>query len=221
VARQDWTLKAGTGIGTVTVNGAVTNLGDGIGPALTIENGVTGRVTFNSTLDGNSGIQAPHTGVRATFTTRVTLGDGDTGTSLPGSITLSRVDWTSYDGISIATMVLAGAGMVSLDSRGSNIAVTALQGDMNLTLKAGIGSGTTTFTNSISAISADLTRPFLTVESGVTGLVSFQGSVSGTLSSVSTAAGTALRFNNDVSLLSGSASLLGSVLLNGSTFTSR
>ncbi|MFM7072990.1 MAG: autotransporter-associated beta strand repeat-containing protein [Planctomycetota bacterium] len=217
---QDLTLKAGVSFGTVTVNGPVTNLGDGAGPSLFIESGVTGRATFNSTFDGNSGIQAPHTNMKVTFTTRVTLGNGDTATSLPGDVTLNRVDWSSYDGISITNLTLSGAGMVSLNSQGSNIAVSTLAGDMNLTLKAGIGAGTTTITNNILATSADTTQPFLTVESGVTGLVYFPGSLSGSLSGISTAAGTSLRFDNNVSLSSGSVSILGSVLLDGLTWTS-
>ncbi|MEY4179831.1 MAG: hypothetical protein RLY70_3405 [Planctomycetota bacterium] len=217
---QDLTLKAGIGLALVNVNGPVTNLGDGAGPALFIENGVTGRVSFNSTFDGNSGIQAPHTGVKATFTTRVTLGNGDTGTSLPGDIILNRVDWSSHDGITIATMDLAGAGMVSLDSNGGNIAVTTLKGDMNLTLKAGIGAGTTTIVNNISTPSGDMALPFLTVEAGVTGQVHFQGTIIGTLSGINAAAGTSLRFDGNVSLAAGPVSMLGAVRFDGLTFSS-
>jgi hypothetical protein len=141
-------LAGSIGAGTVTFVGNVTNLGTGTGAALTVGLGVTGVVRFQGTVGGNSGISAP-VGTSLRFDDSVTLGDGDTGTSLAGNVQLDGLTWSSYDGITFGAVTLSG-GVVSLNSNGGNISLGSVTGTQNLTLDSGT-SGTITVSGNVGA----------------------------------------------------------------------
>ncbi|MFM8478283.1 MAG: beta strand repeat-containing protein, partial [Planctomycetaceae bacterium] len=105
---QNLVLAAGIGSGTTTFTGAVSNLGTVAGPALTVQNGVTGLVYFQSSLSGNSGLQATGSGSNLRFDGDVTLGDGGSGTNLAGNVRLDGLTWSGYDGLSFGTVTLSG-----------------------------------------------------------------------------------------------------------------
>jgi hypothetical protein len=146
---RDLALLAGIAAGTTTFTGAVTALGDGVGPALAIASGVTGLVRFQSTVAGQSGLVASASSSNLRFDMDVTLGDGDTGTSLPGTVMLDGLVWSGFDGLTLGATTTGAttttAAPVTLNSNGGNIVLASLTGNkQNLTLAAGIGAGTFT-----------------------------------------------------------------------------
>jgi len=145
---QNLTLAAGIGGGATTVTGAVTNLGTGTGAALTIENGVTGLVYFQNTVGANSGLVAQTTTSNVRFDGDVTLGDGDTGTSLPGAVQLDGLTFSGFDGLTLGTVTLSTAG-VTLASNGGNALLGPVNGAQILTVAS--GAGTTTFSAPVGA----------------------------------------------------------------------
>ena len=148
---QDLTIAAGTAAGTTTVTGNVTALGDGTGAALTVNNSATGLVDFQGTFAGNSGLSAgAATSVK--FGQDVTLGDGNTATSLAGAVTLDGLNWSGFDGLTIGALTLSTAA-VDLNSNGGNVAITSIAGgSQNLSLNAGVAAGTTTVTGNVTAL---------------------------------------------------------------------
>jgi len=213
---QNLTLAAGIGAGTTTVAGPVSDLGSGAGPALTVASGVTGLVWFQGPLGGNAGLVALADSSRLRFDGDVTLGNGDTATSLPGSVQLDGLNFSGFGGLTLGATTLSG-GPVALDSNGGNLRLAALAGGaQNLTLTAGIAGGTTTVTGNVGDLGTG-TGAALTVGDGVTGLVWFQGSLGGNAGLVALADTSHLRFDGDVTLADGDTgtSLPGGVQLDG------
>ena len=136
---QNLTLAAGIGAGTVTATGAVAGLGNGVGAALTVANGVTGLVWFKDPWGGNSGLMAA-AGTSLRFDHDVTLADGDTATNLAGNVTLDGLNWSSYDGITFGPVTLSAAA-VSLDSHNGRVGLgpVTVTGTRALSLTAGSG----------------------------------------------------------------------------------
>jgi len=217
---QNLTLAAGVGAGTTTVAGPVSDLGSGTGAALTVANGVTGLVWFQGPLGGNAGLVALADSSSLRFDGDVTLGNGNTATSLLGTVQLDGLNFSGFDGLSFGATRLSG-GPVTLNSNGGNSALASLiGGGQNLTLAAGIGAGTTTVTGPVSDLGSGA-GPALTVASGVTGLVWFQGPLGGNAGLVALADSSRLRFDGDVTLGNGdtATSLPGSVQLDGLNFS--
>ena len=216
---HDLTIAAGTAAGTTTVSGAVSNLGDGTGAALIVDNAVTGLVDFQSTFGGNDGITAgANTSLK--FADNVTLADGSTASNMAGAVEFAGLDWSNFDNLTIGALTLSG-GPVSLDSNAGAIAVTTITGAQDLTLAAGIAAGTTTVTGAVTNL-GDGTGAALIVDNAVTGLVRFQGTVGANsgLNAVDTSGH--VRFDDDVTLAAGdtATTLNGDVTLDGLTFTS-
>jgi hypothetical protein len=58
-------------------------------------------VRFQSTVAGQSGVVAAASSSNVRFDMDVTLGDGDTGTNLPGSVMLDGLVWSGFDGLTL------------------------------------------------------------------------------------------------------------------------
>ncbi|HUT32660.1 MAG TPA: hypothetical protein VNE39_04195, partial [Planctomycetota bacterium] len=123
-----------------------------------------------------------------------------------------------YDDLTFLSLTTAG-GSVTLNSNNSNIELGGINGTENLVLDAGIAGGTTTVTGNVVGLGTG-TGAALTVQAGVTGLVRFQGPVAAS-SGFSAAAGTSLRFDQDVTLADGTAAtnLAGNVQFDGLIFS--
>ncbi|MFM8478313.1 MAG: hypothetical protein ACKOEO_21210, partial [Planctomycetaceae bacterium] len=107
-------------------------------------------VHFQSTFGGNSGIQAAADS-NLRFDGDVTLGDGNTGSLLPGIVQLDGLTFSGFDEITFGTTTLSGAA-VSVNSNNSPIAFTGtVNGAQNLSLTA--GSGNIDFDAAIGALS--------------------------------------------------------------------
>ena len=121
-----------------------------------------------------------------------------------GTVTFDGLNWSSFDGLTVTGAATLSGAAVSLDSNGGNIlfSSTLAGGSQDLTIAAGTGAGTTTFTGNVSAL-GDGTGAALTVASGVTGLVSFQGTVGANSGLVSNDNSGATRFDQDVTLANG------------------
>lgn len=212
---QNLTLASGVGIGTTTVTGAVSNLGSGVGAALSVSNGVTGLVRFQGTVTANSGLVAGAT-TSLRFDDQVTLGNGDTPTNLAGAVQLDGLTFSGFDGIAMNSVTLSGAAAV-LNSNGGNIQLATVTGSQNLSLAAGVGSGSTTVTGPVTNLGSGTGAAF-SVAPGVGGQVWFQNTV-GANSGVVAASGTDLRFDGNVTLGNGdTGSTLGGILrLDGLT----
>ena len=171
-------------------------------------------MTFRRTFAGNSGLSAgAATSVK--FGQNVTLGNGNTATSLAGAVTLDGLTWSGYDGLTIGALTLSTAA-VDLNSNGGNIAITSIAGgSQDLTIAAGTAAGTTTVTGNVTAL-GDGTGAALTVHNSATGLVDFQGTFAGN-SGLSAGAATSVKFGQDVTLGDGNTatSLAGAVTLDG------
>ena len=81
------------------VVGSTTDVGDGTEHPIAITS--TGITSFESTVDGASGITQAGAAGALTFKDNVTLADGDTATSLAGAVTLDGLNWSGYDGLTI------------------------------------------------------------------------------------------------------------------------
>jgi filamentous hemagglutinin family protein len=142
---NDLTVNAGSGLTTFTgAVGGVSALGDGTGAALILQG--SGASTFSSTLQTLSGITAAGP---VTFTSNVTLGNGNTGSVFSGLVTSGGASGNSisgYDGISFGGGLALTGGAVSVASNGSTLALGgAVSGTQSLTLNAlAGGAGTVT-----------------------------------------------------------------------------
>ncbi|MBF0186055.1 MAG: hypothetical protein HQM06_16925, partial [Magnetococcales bacterium] len=117
-----------------------------------------------------------------------------------------------------APLILTNA--VILNSGGGNITIASLYGEgKNLTLAAGIGSGTTTVTGNVTNLGSGVGAALI-VSNGVTGVVDFQGSFAGN-SGIVTSAGTNLKFGSVVTLGNGdtASNMAGAVELAGTTWS--
>lgn len=208
-------IAAGTGAGTTTFIGPVSNLGTGTGAALSVAS--TGLVRFQNTLTGNSGLTGGATS-NFHFDENVTLGNGDTATNLAGNIQLDGLAYLGFDGITMNAVTVSSSA-VSLNSNGSSVQLGTVTGAQNLVLSPGIAAGTTTVTGLVSNLGSGIGAA-LTVSSGVTGLVQFLGKVNAN-SGVVTSFGSSVQFDDDVTLGNGdtSSSFVGSLQLDGLVFS--
>jgi fibronectin-binding autotransporter adhesin len=108
---KNLSIGASTAGGTTTFTNTVTALGSGTGAALNVASGVTGLVRFQNTLAGNSGITALGTTSNLRFDGNVTLGNGDTGTTLAGTTILDGLTFTGNDGITMNVVNLSTAAV--------------------------------------------------------------------------------------------------------------
>jgi filamentous hemagglutinin family protein len=218
----DLILAAGIGAGTTTFLGEVSDLGSGAGAALLIEEGVTGLVTFGGDFSANSGIVAEKNTSKVLFDGAVALSDGDTGTSLPGTVTFgpNSGEFGCFDGLTLNTVVLqAGAAAVRFGSNGSDIQIDTLTGG-GRDLAFASGTDSVTIEENVANL-GDGVGPALQIEGGV-GLVRFMGTL-GANSGLTASDGTSLRFDGDVTISGGdtSTALLGNVQLDGLTLSSQ
>jgi hypothetical protein len=113
-------------------------------------------------------------------------------------------------------------GPFTFNTGGGNLSIAGnfAAGGRNVILASGIGAGTTTIGGNVTALGSG-TGAALTVQSGVTGLVYLQGTVAGT-SGITAAAGSSLRFDDNVTLAAGNTgtTLQGLVQLDGLTWSS-
>lgn len=135
-------LSFNIGTGTLTFNGAVGNLtaiGDGIGLAFG-KSGGGGLTWFKGGLTTSSGISI--TGP-SQFDAAVTLGNGDTGTSIGSSTTLSGINFSGFDGITFSGPVNLTAFGSTINGNGGNVTFSStINGAQTLTVNT---TGTTTF----------------------------------------------------------------------------
>jgi autotransporter-associated beta strand protein len=230
---QNLVLASGIGSGTTTFMGSVSNLGSGSGPALTVQNGVTGLVRFQSSVTANSGFVANSSTSNIRFDGDVTLGDGNTGTTLAGNVQLDGLAWSSFDGVSLGTVTLSGAA-VSLNS---NSFATAFNGPVNggqdLTLTAGTGNidfnaavGSSTRLGALTIVSAArVTIDALLQATSITqlagsGTTTFTGAVNTNAAAGVAVTGTNLALNGGLTTTGGgglTANLSGTAAVAGST----
>ncbi|NQT85274.1 hypothetical protein HQ560_00830, partial [bacterium] len=123
---------------TTTVAGGIVNVGDGAGPAIDV---LSGNADFQGAITGNSGIAA-QPGTVVDFANDVTLGNGDTGTTLPGTVNFggtgtAPLDFEGFDGLAFGTLNFTTQS-ARLDSNAGDIGVTTLNpNSRDLTLASG------------------------------------------------------------------------------------
>ncbi|CAN0503643.1 unnamed protein product, partial [Phaeothamnion confervicola] len=146
---QDLTIAAGTGAGTTTFTGAVSGLGDGAGAAFTAAS--TGLVRFMDTVGAASGLVSTSGSGATRFDGDVTLTDGDTASSFAGTAQFDGLTWSGFDGLTVTGAGTLSTAAVTLNSNGGNIlfSSTLAGGGQDLTIAAGTGAGTTTFTGAV------------------------------------------------------------------------
>jgi hypothetical protein len=138
--------------------GAITPLGSGTGAAIVLQG--LGATTFNDTVQARSGITAAGP---VTFTSDVTLTNGDTGSTFAGLVTTGGGSGNSisgFNGIAFDAGLALTGGPVSINSNGSTLSFGgAVTGAENLTLNAlAGGAGTVTgldqigFTSNLTAL---------------------------------------------------------------------
>ncbi|MFN5537036.1 MAG: beta strand repeat-containing protein, partial [Planctomyces sp.] len=226
------TLASGIGAGTTTIGGNVSGLGTGTGTALTVQSGVTGLVRFLGSVAGASGLSAP-AGSSLRFDGNVTLGAGNTGSTLAGNVWLDGLTWTSHQGLSLCNVTLSGAA-VSLNSNNSPITLTGtVNGAQDLTLTAGTGNidfdaavGSGTRLGALSIVSAasvtfdeQLHAASVTQQAG-TGTTTFVGAVSTNAAPGLAITTTGLLLNSGLTTTNGgnlTASLSGNAVIAAST----
>jgi len=216
------TLEENIAAGTTTFTGDVSNLGSGVGAALTIEENVTGLVHFQGELGANSGISAVGENVAIQVDDTVALGDGNTATVINGELTIGAncTSLSSYDGLTVDELtVTAGANSFTLASNNGNATFESAIDFNGRDVTINSTTGTTTFQGAVSDV-GDGTGASLTVGGGATGLITFESTL-GLNSGVSTANGTSTLFQDDVTISGGDTAsfVLGSVGLYGMTFT--
>lgn len=185
---QDLILNSGTAATTIT--GAVTNLGDGTGAALTVNS--TGTTTFSSTIGAANGFTSVDAST-VTFSDDVTITGAGTATTLNGDVNLAGLTFTSAGVIELgnaaADTVTLSAGDVSIVTTGAGdnlIVDAAVTGprdltldvagttDFNSTLAVGDGTGASLIVNSDGATDFNDT---VTLNDGITatahGLITF------------------------------------------------
>jgi hypothetical protein len=184
---RDLTLAAGTGV--ISFNGAVggiTPLGDGTGAALSITSGAT---TFNSTLATASGISID---ANVVFKDNVTLGAGDTASSLNANTTFNRgggltltagrqttfgdagTDQVTLSQATTITTAAANAGQVFNAKVDGASSLSVAAGSGNVTFSGAVGSFTPLTNLTISGGGISLAS-IVVVGSGVTGNVDIKG----------------------------------------------
>ncbi|MCY2996416.1 MAG: autotransporter-associated beta strand repeat-containing protein, partial [Planctomycetota bacterium] len=191
---------------------------------LTLSAGAAQNITLNNAANDFSTV-AITGGRNATLVDQNALTLGNVATSGSLAVTATAI---SLNGGSVTTVgnqtytgpVTLGAA-TTLNSGGGNIQLTSsLSGAQNLTLAAGIGSGTVTATGAVTGLGTGVGAA-LTVADGVTGLVWFKGTWGGNSGLVATA-GTNVRFDQDVTLADGdtATNLAGNVALEGLNWSS-
>jgi len=217
---QNLVLDKEIAAGLTSVTGNVTNLGSGTGAAITVQSGVTGTVEFLGTVTAKSGIQAPGADSVMKFDQNVTLANGDTGTNLAGSVTMSPITFSGFDGLTYGSLVLTGSGATTLNSNGGNISIATITGANNLILAAGIGAGQTTITGDITNLGTG-TGAALNVQSGVTGKVEFKGTVAANSGLLASGVDSTVVFDHDVTLTGGDTGTIlnGAVTMSPITFS--
>jgi len=186
---QNLTVNSGTA--DTNFNAAVGSLqavGSGTGAAITINTATGGTTNFNSTVQANSGIDAAD-GSNVVFNGNVTLGNGDTGTTLSGDVTLNGVTFSGHDGIAFGDalsdqLTLAGVA-VNVNSNNSDLNFNGLV-DGNTTLTTNSGSGNTRFWNDVGS-----TVPLASLIVAGAAAAQFDGNVT-TVGNQSVTAGTIL-----------------------------
>ena len=147
---KNLSIGATTGSGTTTFGNTVTALGTGTGAALSVASGVTGLVKFQNTVAGNSGIAALGTTSNLRFDGNVTLGNGDTGTTLAGTTVLDGLTFTGNDGITLNVVTLS-SGDVSIATQTGDVNLNGtingavgfkVRADSAITLAGNIGNST-------------------------------------------------------------------------------
>ena len=209
-------LDINAGSGTATFTGAVSNLGDGIGAAINIQNTSTGLVTFQNTVGTNSSMTAGNA-TSVQFNENVTLGDGNLSSSF-GALTLDGLTWSSFDGFTVNGNLTLSSAAVSLNANGGQISLFTLAGGtQDLTI-----TGTISDMSVSGAVTAlgDGVGAALTVDNTVTGAIEFLSTVAAN-SGIVAGAATDLKFEGDVTLGNGdTATSLGTVELDGLNWSS-
>ncbi|MGJ4748701.1 hypothetical protein ACQV5M_20235, partial [Leptospira sp. SA-E8] len=169
---QDLAIASGTGAGTTTFTGAVSNLGDGTGAAFTTA--ATGLTRFMSTVGANSGLSSTASGGSTRFDGDVTLADGDTGSSFAGAVQFDGLTWSGFDGLTVTGAATLSSALVTLNSNGGNIlfSSTLAGGGQDLAIASGTGAGTTTFTGAVSGLGDGTGAAFTTAATGLTRFMS-------------------------------------------------
>jgi autotransporter-associated beta strand protein len=194
----------------------------------------TGGVTING---GNQSDTFSFTSLGSAFTRSLNvLGNSGTDSatftaSLTTSLLNVQTENTTLQGTAITTTggnmtysgnVTLSNGPFTFNTGGGNLSIAGnfAAGGRNVILASGIGAGMTTIGGNVTALGSG-TGAALTVQSGVTGLVYLQGTVAGT-SGITAAAGSSLRFDDNVTLAAGNTgtTLQGLVRLDGLTWSS-
>ncbi len=180
---RDLSLTAGTG--AISFNGAVggiTPLGDGTGVALGITSGTT---TFNSALTTASGFNSD---ANVFFKDNVTLGAGDTASSINANTTFNRVGGLTLTAGRQVTFGDAGTDQVTLSVPTTITTAAANAGqvfnakvDGANSLSVAAGSGSVAFSGAVGSVTA-LTS--LTISGGGISLASIGAAGSGVTGNV-------------------------------------
>ncbi len=177
--------------GTTTFNGAVggtTPIGDGVGPALTVNS--TGVTTFANTLATASGITQADSAGAVTFRDHVTLGDGDTDSTLLADVVLDGLTFTADDPVTFGSVstdqvTLSGSAVTVTTSDDAVTFNAQVDGAQALVVNA--GTGTTSFNALVGS-----TTPLLSVTTDSGGRTEIGASMS--------ASGGSMTFNDPVEL---------------------
>ncbi|MFZ4859328.1 MAG: filamentous hemagglutinin N-terminal domain-containing protein [Desulfuromonadaceae bacterium] len=153
-------LTVNSGTATTAFTGMIgTNnpLGSGTGAAL-VQNG-SGATTFAETVETRSGIVAAGP---VTFRKDTTLGDGDTGSTFTGEVTLDKagtITLSGYDGIVFDGGINLLQGDADITSNNSLMNFSGAPGNVigNHLLTLNAGTGTIGGTQGLAAMSSDLT----------------------------------------------------------------
>ena len=174
--------------------GATTPLGDSVGPAITINS--AGTTTFGSTLATSSGISQVDNAGAVTFRGDVTLGTGDTPTTLLGDVILDGLTFTAHGGVTFGNassdQVTLSTGAVRVGTSDDDVIFEAEEdGDQTLAVNSGTG---------ITRLNADVgsTTPLLSLTTDARGRTELGASIA-------TSGGT--QTYNDPVDLTGSATL--------------
>ncbi len=199
---QDLVISAGTG--SRTFYGAVSNIGDGTGAAITLNN--AGNVLFKSTVGTNSGLVINNSPF-VIIEDSMTFGNGDTGSNFGGGGAFfmngsgATKVISGFDGITFPTVSIDD-GPVSIISNDSALLFSGtVTGNQNLTLNS--GTSTTTFSSAVGgavagdAIGSGVGAAITTSGSGLTRFSSTLNTASGVV-----AAGP-VQFDDDVTMADG------------------
>ena len=137
---QNLTVNSGTSTTTFDeAVGGTTPIGTGSGVSLALAS--SGLTTFNSTLATASGMSAAGPVV---FNDDVTLGDGNTGSTFSGAVTMGKVGGmtiSGYDGITFGGAITLANGQTTVNSNSSALTFNAtIQGGQSLVANAGSAS---------------------------------------------------------------------------------